>query len=192
MRIHGGLRLARGRSAALLLAVLLSACGSMNVVSEGGDANLMLHGYDPVAYFTQGRATPGDPAIKAEYRGVAYRFASEEDRRQFITSPERYAPQFGGFCAQQMAYAIPDAAGGEIFKIIDGRLYVFRSARARLYFEMDHERNLRLAQGYWESEVRDGNRHFQFWRRQLVRVPGYKTDAELADEYARRFSKAPG
>ena len=195
MRIHGGLRLADPAGALLSAAALallfsVSGCGTMNVVSEGGDSNLMLHGNDPVAYFADGKAVPGRPDLKAEHAGATYRFTSEENRRQFITSPERFAPQFGGFSALEMAYAVPAATDGATFKIIDGKLYLFESPRSRLYFEMDQERNLRQAQHYWESEARDASSwQLQALWRQVWRVPGYKSEADLAAEYERRFGK---
>jgi YHS domain-containing protein len=179
-------------SAALFAAALLGGCGgAVNVVSEGSDSELMLGGNDAVAYFTAGRAVAGSGEIKTEHRGLTYRFASVENRRQFITNPERYVPQFGGFCAQAMAYAVPTAADANTFKIIDGRLYLFDSARARLFFEMDQERNISLASNYWESEVRNSNWRLQSWKRLVFRVPHYKSNAELDEEYARRFGRKP-
>lgn len=176
-----------------LVAVLLAACGSNNVVSEGGDSRLMLKGYDPVAYFTTGKATRGRPEIKAEHDGVTYRFASEENRRAFLAAPERHVPQFGGFCANGMAYAIPLGGEPEVFKLIEGRLYVFGGPRSRLYFEMDQARNLELAHGYWQSEVKDAHWRLQSWKRVwLAKVPHYKTNAELAAEYEKRFGRKPG
>ena len=194
MRIYGSLRIACWRAGAVLVAtVLLSACGgAVNVVSEGGDSDLMLRGNDAVAYFTAGKALPGRSDIKTDHRGLTYRFASEESRRQFITSPERYVPQFGGFCAHDMVYAIPNAADAGTFKIIDGKLYLFASPRARLYFEMDQERNIRLANHYWETEVSDSNWRLQSLKRLLFRVPHYRSNAELAEEYEKRFGRKPG
>ncbi len=180
------------QAAALLPALTLAACGSLNVVSEGGDSSLMLGGNDPVAYFAAGKALSGSRDIKAEHRGVTFRFTSDEDRRQFITSPERYVPQFGGFCAHSMAYGIPVAVDSRTFKIIDGRLYLFESPRARLYFEMDQERNLRLANYYWDTEAKDSSWRLQAWKRLLWRVPHYKSDAELGAEYEKRFGRKPG
>jgi YHS domain-containing protein len=197
MRIHGSLRLragARARqgfAAALFLIFSLAACSSVNVVSEGGDSNLMLAGNDPVAYFSAGKPLPGRSDIKTEHRGLTYRFVSDDDRRQFITNPERFVPQFGGFCAQSMAYAVPTPSDAQTFKIIDGKLYLFAGPRARLYFEMEQERNLNLAWHYWETEVADSSWRLQAWRRLVFRVPEYKSDDELAKEYARRFGKNP-
>ena len=189
MRIYGSLRLVALACAA---AALLAACSALNVVSDGGDRDLMLHGNDPVAYFSAGRPTPGREDIKVEHRGATYRFASDESRRQFITQPEKYVPQFGGFCAQGMSFAIPIAAGAEVFKIIDGKLYLFDGARARLYFEMEQERNLKLAIHYWETEVQDSDWRLQRLKREVLRVPHYKSDAELAAEYEKRFGRKPG
>ena len=192
MRLYGRLWLASFAAAAAAAAALFAGCAAFSVVSEGGDSNLMLHGNDAVAYFTAGKAMAGSGDIKTEYRGLTYRFSSEENLRQFITNPERYAPQFGGFCTQAMAYAMPVAADADTFKIVDGKLYLFASARARLYFEMDQERNLKLAWHYWETEVRDSDWRLQSLKRLVLRVPHYKTNAELAEEYERRFAKKPG
>ena len=193
MRFHRALRIRTLAWLGLCLgAALLAGCGSMNVVSDGADTDLMLGGNDPVAYFTQGKATPGRPDIKTVHRGFTYRFASDENRRLFITNADRYVPQFGGFCTNGMTYAVPIAGRTDSFKIIDGRLYMFNDLRTRLYFEMDQERNLKLARHYWEAEVRDSNRELQSLKRLLFRVPHYKTNAELAAEYERRFGKKPG
>ncbi len=194
MRIHGGLRLARlalpGAAAAALLSLLLQACASLGLGPAEGEP--MLRGHDPVAYFTAGKPVAGDPALRAEHRGLAYRFASEDNRRLFITSPERFVPQFGGLCAEHMAYALPVEGDPAVFKVVDGRLYLFEDARARAYFEMDQEINLRRAAQYWDAEVRDANRTLQYVKRMLWRVPHYKSEGELADEYARRFGRPPG
>ena len=171
---------------------VLISCGSVNYTPDGEDSALMLRGYDPVAYYTAGTPVVGRPELKADHRGYYYRFTSDEHLRQFITAPEKYAPQFGGFCAQSMTYAIPVAADGRIFKIIDGKLYLFDSARARLYFEMDQERNLRLANHYWESEVKDSaSWRYQSIKRLVFRVDGYRSNADLEEEYQRRFGRAP-
>ncbi|MGH8705941.1 MAG: YHS domain-containing (seleno)protein [Burkholderiales bacterium] len=177
---------------AFLAALLVGACGSMNVISDGADSNLMLRGYDPVAYFTAGKPTVGRPDIKTEHRGVTYRFASEQNRRLFITAPGRYVPQYGGFCANGLVCAIPLGGEAENFKIIEGKLYMFGGIRSKLYFEMDQERNLKLADGYWESEVKDSDWRIQSWKRLLARVPHYKSNRDLAEQYERRFGKKPG
>lgn len=178
--------------AATFSLLLLAGCGSMNVVSDGADSRLMLKGYDPVAYFTDGEPVPGRPDLKVEHRGVTYRFASEDHRRLFLANAAKYVPQYGGWCANGMAYAIPLGGEPQNFKIIDGKLYLFGGNRSRLYFEMDQEKNLKLADEYWESEVKDSSWRLQSWKRVwFARVPHYKTNKELAAEYEKRFGKPP-
>lgn len=176
----------------VLAALVLGGCGSMNITSDGADSALMLKGYDPVAYFTAGKPTPGRPDVKAEHNGVTYRFASDENRRAFAASPDRYVPQFGGFCANGMIYAIPLGGEPENFKIIDGKLYMFGGRLSKVYFEMDEAANLKLAQGYWDSEVKDSHWRLQSWKRVwFSKVPHYKTNAQLAEEYEKRFGRKP-
>ncbi len=174
----------------IAFAALLSACGSMNVISDGPDARLMLRGNDPISYFTQARPVPGKPDLKAEHDGVTYRFASEENRRLFIASPAKYAPQFGGFCSNGMVYAVPIAGETDSYKVIDGKLYMFGGSRSKIFFEMDQEKNLKLAQYYWDTEVKDANWRVQSWKRVFFsKVAHYKTNAELAAEYEQRTGK---
>ena len=80
--------------------------GPWRTLSDGGDAKLMLLGYDAVAYFTDNAAVKGDPDIKVEHLGVTYRFASEAHKAEFARSPEKYMPQFGGFCSNGINYAV--------------------------------------------------------------------------------------
>ena len=179
--------------ACALAAVVLAGCGSMNVISEGADSRLMLKGYDPVAYFTDGKPVPGRPDIKAENQGVTYRFASEDHRKLFISNAAKYTPQYGGFGADGMVYAIPLGGEPQVFKIIDGRLFVFGGERPKLYFEMDQERNVRLADHYWGEEVKDSIVGWQYALRAWInRVPHYKSDKELGEEYERRLPKGSG
>src|SRR5215469_13850563 len=70
------------------------------------DANgVGLHGYDPVAYFTDRKAVKGDPQYHSKYDGATYYFQSADDKAAFDKEPERYAPQYGGYCAMAMAMA---------------------------------------------------------------------------------------
>jgi len=174
----------------LCATVLLAGCGSMNVTSEGGDSSLMLRGNDPLSYFA-GAPVAGQPGITAMHEGVTYRFANEENRKSFAANPARYAPQYGGWCANGMVYAIP-LGGGENWKVIDGRLYMFGGRLSQVYFEMDLQRNIKLADGYWESEVKGSSWRLQSWKRVwFSKVPHYKTNAELSADYERRFGRKP-
>lgn len=172
----------------LIVAVLLlPGCATRNVVSDGADTQLMLRGNDPVAYHTAGKPMRGDPAIKAEHEGLTYRFVSEENRRTFLASPARYVPAFGGYCASGAHYGLKSNIGAEVFKIVDGRLFLFGSERSRRHWELDQAENIRLGDWYWENETRNRPFRPQNFFRYTFRVPHYKTDAELEAEYQRRY-----
>ena len=191
--------LVRRASAALLLMLAGAAWaqtyaspndGPWRTLSDGADAKLMLLGYDAVAYFTDSTALKGDPNIKLEHLGVTYRFASEAHKAEFAKAPDKYMPQFGGFCANGINYAVPWGAGGgpDTWRIYRGKLYVFGGQSSRDQFEMDTEHNLQLAHRYWNDEVAGSNALFQRVRRLVFRVPHYKTDRELRDEWEAKLA----
>ncbi len=115
----------RSRMAIPLFAALLffvpALARASSVNAPGGVA---VGGYDPVAYFTMSKPTPGNPAITATYEGATYLFASTRDRDLFVASPEKYIPQYGGFCAYGTAFGHKAPIDPEAFTIIDGRLYL--------------------------------------------------------------------
>jgi YHS domain-containing protein len=84
-----------------------------------------LQGYDPVAYFTDGRPVKGLPEFAASFDDATYWFASDAHRKQFVADPDRYAPQFGGFCAITVSRGAKMEADPLAWIISDGRLYVF-------------------------------------------------------------------
>ncbi|MCX2573184.1 YHS domain-containing (seleno)protein [Pedobacter sandarakinus] len=87
---------------------------------------LAIEGYDPVAYFTTQKATEGKSDITLINDGITYRFANNQNKALFKANPEKYEPQYGGWCA----YAMGDTGekveiDPETFKIVDGKLYLF-------------------------------------------------------------------
>jgi|SRR5688572_2113749 len=167
----------------------LGGCATHNTISDGADSKLMLKGHDPVAYFTLNKPMPGNPAIKAEHEGVTYRFMSEENRALFTKSPDKYKPQYHGFCSNGLVYAIPLGGNYDNFKIVDGRLFMFGGENSKKYWEMDQKRNLELGDHYWKTEVQDSIPRIQAWKRLVFKVPHYKTNRQLADEWAARQAK---
>ena len=154
-------------------------------VSEGPTSNLMLMGHDPVAYFKVNAAVAGDPAIHSEFMGVTWRFSSAENQAEFLKNPEKYMPQFGGFCSNGINYAVPWGAGGgpNTWRIYRGKLYVFGGQASRDQFEMETELNLQRAHHYWTSEIAGANALWVRYKRLVFRVPHYKTDAALQAEW---------
>lgn len=120
------------RSAALAAVLGISAVGSLVAITTPATAaqevNIVdgyaLQGFDPVAYFTVGVPTPGNSEFKAEHDGATYRFASAENRDLFNADPEKYAPQYGGFCAFGAAMGRKFGADPQAWRIVDGKLYL--------------------------------------------------------------------
>ncbi len=164
--------------------------GPFRTTSDGADMQLMLEGHDAVAYFTQNAAVKGDPAIKLEHQGVTYRFASEANKAEFQKSPEKYMPQFGGFCSNGINYAVPWGSGGgpNTWRIYRDKLYVFGGQKSRDHFEMETEVNLERAHRYWNDEVAGSNALFTRYKRLIFRVPHYKTDKALQDEWEAKLA----
>jgi hypothetical protein len=156
----------------------------VNAVSEGEDKHLILKGHDVVAYFTDKADRPGLPAIKSVYKGVTFRFATPEHKALFDQAPEKYIPQFGGYCTNGIAYAIPWGGDTDIWEIFDGKLYMFGGRGSHDAFMLDAPRNMALANKYWSEEVNGANALVQRTKRLIFRVPHYKTGKELADEVA--------
>ena len=96
--------------------------------SADAATRLALGGYDPVAYFTLGKPTLGQPAFETVFDGTRYRFASAEHRDRFVADPDRYAPQFAGACTGGVSAGMKIEANPENFLIVEGRLFVFASA----------------------------------------------------------------
>lgn len=93
------------------------------------EKGLAIQGYDPVAYFTLGKATKGKSQHCAYYQGCNYCFVSEANKNQFFKNPTQYEPQYGGWCAFAMGdYNKKVEVNPETFKIVGGKLYLFYNA----------------------------------------------------------------
>lgn len=154
-------------------------------MADGEDKHLMLFGYDVVAYFTEGAHKPGSPAIKTVYKGVTLRFSKPEHKALFDRSPEKYLPQFGGYCTNGIVYAIPWGGDTDTSRMIDGKLYIFGGQGSLDAFMLDVPRNMALANKYWGEEVNGSNAFIQRTKRLIFRVPHYKSGKELAEEVAK-------
>ena len=161
-----------------------TALKPVNAVADGGDERVMLKGADVVAYFTEQRYLPGSPQFKSQYEGVTFRFASAAHKALFDAAPQKYQPQFGGFCANGIVYAIPWGGDADTFRLIDGKLYIFGGQGSKDAFELDVPGNLKLAQQYWTAEVAGNNSFWQRSKRMVMRVPHYKSGEELAKAVA--------
>jgi YHS domain-containing protein len=111
--------------------------------------NVMLKGYDPVAYFKQGKAVPGKRSISSTYNGVTYFFASEADKADFDRNPKKFEPQYGGFCANGMAHGRKADSDPNVFFVYKGKLYVCSTLAAKAEFTSNPDANISRADNNW-------------------------------------------
>jgi YHS domain-containing protein len=119
---------------------------NVNVDQNG----VILKGYDPVAYFKQKQAVKGDPKYSSSYAGATYWFASADDKAEFDKNPAKYAPQYGGYCADSMAKRQLRDINPNDFHVYKGKLYVCSSPEARKSFFSDPDANIKKADTNWQ------------------------------------------
>ena len=128
-------------------AILLTA--NRSLLAE--TAPLALKGYDPVAYFTDAKPTPGREQFELLWDGQRYRFASAQHRDMFRTSPDRYAPQFGGLCAMNLSNGVKRESDPHNWVISNGNLYVFAGERGMQNFSKAPEDYATRAAGHLKA-----------------------------------------
>jgi YHS domain-containing protein len=111
--------------------------------------NVILKGYDPVAYFKQGKAVMGSPFITSTYKGATYLFASREDKADFDKSPAEFEPQYGGYCAYSMSKGERHDIDPKAFHIYKGKLYVCGTPEQMKKFSASIEEDMSKADQNW-------------------------------------------
>jgi YHS domain-containing protein len=107
------------------------------------------HSYDPVAFFTQGKAIKGDPRWQSSYGGATYYFQSSADRDDFNRAPAKYAPQYGGYCAMAMTMGKLEDVDPNYFVVHNDKLLMQRNEKAHMMFSKDLEGNHKKADENW-------------------------------------------
>ena len=137
------------RIASLLFALAFAGAALAQKAPVYSDSSGAIRGYDPVAYFTQSRPVKGSREFTHRWNGATWRFASAENRDRFAAEPEKYAPQYGGYCAYGVAsgYAVkiePDA-----WSVVDGRLYLNYDRGVQKSWQADVPGYIRKADANW-------------------------------------------
>lgn len=135
---------------ASLLVGTLSLAGVDTEVDENG---VILAGHDTVAYFTQNAAVEGKSDFTAVHNGAIYYFASSDNRNIFKANPEKYAPQYGGFCAYGASLGKKFDIDGKAFEIVDGKLYVNKNLDVYEVWVEDKAENITSANTQWPNIV---------------------------------------
>ena len=110
-----------------------------------------LSGYDPVAYFTQGKPMKGSGYHVAEHQEVTYVFANQEHKEQFLANPEKYVPAYGGYCAYGVAVGKKFVSDPEAWKIVKGILYLNLDKDIQNKWAQDIPGYITKAEANWET-----------------------------------------
>lgn len=137
------------RIATLILALFFAGAAFAQKAPVYSDSAGAIRGYDPVAYFTQGAPVKGSKELTHRWNGASWRFASAQNRDRFAAAPEKYAPQYGGYCAYGVAggYAVkiePDA-----WSVVDGKLYLNYDRSVQASWKSDIPGYIRKADTNW-------------------------------------------
>jgi YHS domain-containing protein len=130
-------------------ALALTAVATAGEIVNTDKSGLALHGYDPVAYFTDKKPVEGKPAFTATYKGTRYQFASAEHKELFEKNPAKYAPQYGGFCGYAVSINKTADINPHFWQVLDGRLVLQHGQKAWNLWIRDVSGNLEKADANW-------------------------------------------
>ncbi|MEO9654861.1 YHS domain-containing (seleno)protein [Marinomonas sp.] len=131
-------------------ALMASAIGFAADIDTNADANdLAIKGYDTVAYFTMSKPVLGSAEYSANYKNATYHFVSAEHRDLFKANQEKYAPQFGGFCAMGTAMNLKFDVDPTAWKVVDGKLYLNLNKDVQKAWLRDVPGNIKTAETNW-------------------------------------------
>lgn len=142
-------------SAVLISISLFLSAGALasDPIETGTFNNYAIYGYDTVAYFTNNKAIKGNKKISADWRGAQWHFASTEHRDMFVADPEKYAPQYGGYCAYAMSDGRLVGIDEDAFTILDGKLYLNYSNSVMKEWRSNSELFIQQADAQYPKQV---------------------------------------
>ncbi len=138
------------RFSAVVAFALFSLMSSAVLAGEFFEtAGVALRGYDAVAYFTAGKPQKGQAQYSYEYKSSTFHFASEANRRAFMEAPDKYAPQFGGYCAYGTAQGYKVSTQPDAFAIVKDKLYLNYNKKVQEIWRLDVPGNVERAEKNW-------------------------------------------
>lgn len=145
------LKIALGLAAMLMFAS--SAVKAGDEIYTGFLSKSALGGYDTVAYFSEGKAVKGDSDYQTRYKGADWYFASEANLVAFKSDPQRYAPQYGGYCAWAVAEGYTAKGDPLYWKVYQGKLYLNYNESIKNQWLEDIDRFIEQANKNWPGVI---------------------------------------
>lgn len=134
-----------------LAVVLAGSLLAAEIPSPVPGKRVALAGHDPVSYFTRGRPEKGSREFWFAFDDAVYLFGNAKHRALFLADPERYAPQYHGYCTMKVSEGERAEADPEAWAIAGGKLYVFRSKRGLARFNENRAEILGKADTAWQN-----------------------------------------
>ncbi len=132
-------------------AVAKIAAAKGELVNVSGASDIALAGFDPVSFFSHGEPKNGSPMIRAQHAGATYLFADEQSKAEFVSNPDRYAPQYGGFCAYGVSLGILLPVDITTAQVRNGKLYLNVNAQILEKFNDDFNGSVAKANTKWPT-----------------------------------------
>lgn len=136
-----------------LAGLLIGSLSFAGVDTEVDENGVILAGHDAVAYFSENAAVEGTSDFTAVHNDAIYYFSSSDNRDTFNANPEKYAPQYGGFCAYGASLGKKFEIDGKAFEIVDGKLYVNKNLDVYEVWVEDKAENITTANTQWPNIV---------------------------------------
>jgi len=132
-----------------LLAGLVRPAVALEEINKSFFGDITLGGYDAVSYFLESKAVKGDQAHAAQWKGATWLFSSAANRRLFLENPDRFAPQYGGYCSNQMSLGNLSDTDPEVWRVIDNKLYLFGHEAGRVRWANETTQRIIDADQHW-------------------------------------------
>jgi hypothetical protein len=140
---------------AIVVALVLHVGAAADETQPSDTADhIAIQGYDVVSYFTDGKPVKGNPAHEVAFDDSKWWFKDVAHKEMFTADPERYLPQYGGFCAGGMAMGVSVPANPDNWVIVDGKLYMVSGGKADLGEWKAHAaENIKAANKVWAEHA---------------------------------------
>jgi YHS domain-containing protein len=149
------MRFRRSIAAWLCLLSLAGVAAALSPVNRTTFGGVAIDGWDPVAYFTDGKPIEGSREFAYEWNGATWRFASAAHRDQFAQAPEKYAPQYGGYCAWAVSQGYTADIDPQAWRIENGKLFLNYSLDVQKKWAADLPGNIAKGNANWPKLLAD-------------------------------------
>jgi len=123
-------------------------------INLGIFSDVALDGYDTVAYFKQSKPVKGKKSFSYQWKKATWLFSSEDNRQLFMKNPETYAPQYGGYCSNQMSLGNISEIDTDVWRIVDNKLYFFGHHSGKERWQQKTSDRIKDADGHWNSYLK--------------------------------------